>query len=163
MTGSVQNVRQKADPDWKHCENKERKHETDMVVALWFYDACIPMNAINPRYFKQMISRVASMGHGYTGPNYHALRVTLLKEAKTQSCDVSDIVASAKNLCNLFSSIVEMVSEKNVVYMVTGNASNYKGAGKLLHAKYPGIYWSPCSAHCINLTLEDVGKMDLVQ
>ncbi|KAL8488293.1 hypothetical protein ACS0TY_024535 [Phlomoides rotata] len=31
-----------------------------------------------------MISRVASMGHGYTGPNYHALRVPLLKEAKTQ-------------------------------------------------------------------------------
>ncbi|KAL8519839.1 hypothetical protein ACS0TY_010687 [Phlomoides rotata] len=47
--------------------------------------------------------------------------------------------------------------------MVTDNASNYKAAGKLLHAKYPGIYWSPCSAHVINLTLEDVGKMDLVK
>ncbi|KAL8514138.1 hypothetical protein ACS0TY_013314 [Phlomoides rotata] len=191
-------------------QNKERKHETDMAVALWFYDACIPMNAVNSRHFKQMISRVASMGHGYTGPNYHALRVPLLKEAKTQvnltilslrskwaetgctimgdgwtdrshrslinflvycpygisfmkSCDVSDIVSSVKNLCNLFSSIVEMVGEKNVVHMVTDNASNYKAAGKLLHAKYPGIYWSSCSDHVINLTLEDVGKMDLVK
>ncbi|KAL8556007.1 hypothetical protein ACS0TY_003716 [Phlomoides rotata] len=140
-------------------QNKERKHETDMDVALWFYDACIPMNAVNSRYFKKMIIRVASMGHGYTGPNYHALRVPLLKEAKTQvnltilslrskwaetgctimgdgwtdrchrtlinflvycpyvisfmkSCDVSDIVSNAENLCNLFSSIVEMVGEK---------------------------------------------------
>ncbi|KAL8521685.1 hypothetical protein ACS0TY_011989 [Phlomoides rotata] len=131
-------------------QNKERKHETDMVVALWFYDACIPMNAVKSRYFKQMISRVASMGHGYTGPNYHALRVSLLKEAKTQvnltilslrskwveiGCTImgdgwTDKSHSVENLCNLFSSIVEMVGEKNVVHMVTGNASNYKAAGK---------------------------------
>ncbi|KAL8512130.1 hypothetical protein ACS0TY_018546 [Phlomoides rotata] len=80
-----------------------------------------------------------------------------------KSCDVSDIVSSVETLCNLFPSIVQMVGEKNVVHMVTDNASNYKVVGKLLHAKYPGIYWSPCSAHCINLTLEDVVKMDLVQ
>ncbi|KAL8492718.1 hypothetical protein ACS0TY_024059 [Phlomoides rotata] len=148
------------------------------------------MNAVNSRYFKQMISRVASMDHGYTDLTILSLRS---KWAETgcimgdgwtdrshrslinflvycpysisfmKSCDMSDILSSAENLCNLFSSIVNMVGEKNVIHMVTDNASNYKTAGKLLHAKYPGIYWSPCSAHCINLTLEDVGKMDLVQ
>ncbi|XP_010436496.1 PREDICTED: uncharacterized protein LOC104720259 [Camelina sativa] len=36
-------------------------------------------------YFKEpMMSKVASMGHGYVGPSYHALRVGLLRDAKVQ-------------------------------------------------------------------------------
>ena len=35
--------------------------------------------------------------------------------------------------------------------------------GKLLCAKYPTIFWTPCAAHCIDLMLEDIGKLAWVQ
>ncbi|KAG6480722.1 hypothetical protein ZIOFF_057307 [Zingiber officinale] len=52
---------------------------------------------------------------------------------------------------------------KNVVHMVTNNASNYKAVGTLLSEKYPTICWSPCAAHCINLILKDIGQMNDVK
>ncbi|KAL4567441.1 hypothetical protein LXL04_023025 [Taraxacum kok-saghyz] len=111
--------------------------------------------------------------YGYKAPNYHALRVNLLTDAKKSvsllidsyrsqriecGCtimsdgwrdirhrhlinflfycakgisflkfvDASDIVNNASNLCNLFAEIVELVGEKNVVQIVTANATNYK-------------------------------------
>ncbi|KAM0036374.1 putative transcription factor/ chromatin remodeling BED-type(Zn) family [Helianthus debilis subsp. tardiflorus] len=63
-------------------QSKERVHDTDLAVAMWLYDACIPMNAVNSPLFPIAMSKVASMGHGYTGPSYHQVRVNLLKDAK---------------------------------------------------------------------------------
>ena len=51
---------------------------------------------------------------------------------------------------------------KNVVHFITDNAANYKAAGRLLNEKYPSIFWLPCVAHCLNLILGDIGKMELV-
>ena len=31
--------------------------------------------------------------------------------------------------------------------------------GRLLEAKYPHLFWTPCAAHCLDLMLEDIGKM----
>ncbi|XP_027120548.1 uncharacterized protein [Coffea arabica] len=56
-----------------------------------------------------------------------------------------------------------MVGSKNVVHLVTDNASNYKAAGTLLNERYPTICWSPCAAHCINLILKDIGEMGTVK
>ncbi|XP_075658894.1 uncharacterized protein LOC142628736 [Castanea sativa] len=55
-----------------------------MAVARWMYDACIPTNAVNSSYYQPMLNAVASYGTGYEGPNYHALRVPLLREAKRE-------------------------------------------------------------------------------
>ncbi|KAK8946941.1 Mitochondrial import inner membrane translocase subunit TIM22-1 [Platanthera zijinensis] len=43
--------------------------------------------------------------------------------------------------------------------VVTDNASNYKAAGKILMERRPTLFWTPCAAHCIDLMLEDIGKM----
>ena len=51
----------------------------------------------------------------------------------------------------------------NVVQIITDNASNYVLAGKLLEEKHPTIFWTPCAAHCIDLMLEDIGKLDWVK
>ncbi|CAN7058200.1 unnamed protein product [Brassica rapa subsp. trilocularis] len=75
-------------------QSKEKVHDADMAVALWFYDACIPMNAVNSPFFPVMLSKAASLGHGYTGPSYHALRVGLLRDAKKH---VSLIVESFRS------------------------------------------------------------------
>ena len=61
-------------PTIKACmQSKEKWHDTDLAIALWFYDACIPLNACNSPMFPIAMSKIASMGHGYTGPTYHAL------------------------------------------------------------------------------------------
>ncbi|KAK1440659.1 hypothetical protein QVD17_06488 [Tagetes erecta] len=63
-------------------QSKERLLDTDLAVAMWIYHACIPMNAVNSPLFPIAMSKVSSMGHGYIGPSYHALRVSLLRDAK---------------------------------------------------------------------------------
>ncbi|XP_065871368.1 uncharacterized protein [Euphorbia lathyris] len=65
-------------------QSKEKWHDTDMAISMWFYDACIPFNAVNSPYFQAAADRIASMGHGYRVPSFHALRLNLLKDAKAQ-------------------------------------------------------------------------------
>lgn len=43
--------------------------------------------------------------------------------------------------------------------MVTDNGANYKAAGKLLERRFPGLWWTPCAAHCINLIMEEIGSI----
>ncbi|KAI3515159.1 hypothetical protein L1887_13912 [Cichorium endivia] len=54
--------------------------------------------------------------------------------------------------------MVHKVGEENVVQVITDNASAYVKPGKLLEAKRPHLFWTPCAAHCIDLMLEDIGK-----
>ena len=39
------------------------------------------------------------------------------------------------------------------------NGANYKAAGKILMDRIPTLFWSPCAAHCLDLMLEDIGKL----
>ncbi|CAG7874358.1 unnamed protein product [Brassica rapa] len=66
-------------------------------------------------------------------------------------------------LFKLLDEMVEEVGEKNVIQVVIDNASNYVKAGKLLEAKRPHLFWTPCAAHCIDLMLEDIGKIHAVK
>ncbi|XP_052118718.1 uncharacterized protein LOC127748378 [Arachis duranensis] len=45
------------------------------------------------------------------------------------------------------------------MHVVTDNAANYVSAGKLIHEKYPNIFWSPCAAYYINLILKDIASL----
>ena len=56
-----------------------------------------------------------------------------------------------------------MGGPKNIVHLVTDNASNYVFVGKLLCKKYKTISWSPCAAHCLNLVLQEIGDMPHVE
>ncbi|XP_028219434.1 uncharacterized protein LOC114401185 [Glycine soja] len=80
-----------------------------------------------------------------------------------KSVDGSDFVKTGENLFELLDAIVEEVGEANVVQVVTNNGSNYVLAGKLLEEKRKHIYWTPCAAHCIDLMLEDIGKLSLIR
>ncbi|GKU92834.1 hypothetical protein SLEP1_g6507 [Rubroshorea leprosula] len=188
---------------------KDAVHKADMAVARFFFDSCLPINAINSPYFRPMLDAIAAIGPGYKGPSYHMMRSTLLCDLKKEvqllvnsyrsvwaetgctimgdgwqdqsnrqlinflvycprgitfvkSVDASDVVKDASMLCNLFKELVEFVGASNVVHLVTDNAANYKKAGKLLNDLYPTIFWSPCAAHCLNLILSDIGKLNVV-
>ncbi|KAL3509230.1 hypothetical protein ACH5RR_028631 [Cinchona calisaya] len=55
-------------PTIKAClQSKEKWHNTDMAVAIWFYDTFIPINAVNSPFYQRVIDHVASMRHGYKG------------------------------------------------------------------------------------------------
>ncbi|CAH9120819.1 unnamed protein product, partial [Cuscuta epithymum] len=79
-----------------------------------------------------------------------------------KSMDVSEVSKDANLMFNILDEMIEEVGEQNVVQVVTDNASAYVKAGKLLEAKRPHLYWTPCAAHCIDLMLEDIGKIPKV-
>ncbi|XP_020681961.1 uncharacterized protein LOC110099218, partial [Dendrobium catenatum] len=170
--------------------SKEAVHRADLAVARWFFDCCIPFNAINSPYAQKAVDAITAIGPGYKLPSYHNMRVNLLKDCKEEcrllidcyrntwkdtGCtlmadgwtdgrmDASDIVKDATNLYSLFSEVVEWVGPENIFQLVTDNAANYKKAGELLKARFNNIYWSPCAAHCLNLILKDLGSMPLIE
>lgn len=80
-----------------------------------------------------------------------------------KSIDASDKAKDANLLCDLLDQFVKEVGPENVVQVVTDNASNYVAAGNKLMNVYPSLYWTPCACHCIDLLLEDIGKMAWVR
>ncbi|CAH9136807.1 unnamed protein product [Cuscuta epithymum] len=75
------------------------------------------------------------------------------------SVDASAESQDATLLAGLLEKKIEEVGKDKVVQVVTDNGSNYKAAGKLLEHKIPTLYWTPCAAHCLDLMLEDIGKL----
>ncbi|KAI0499541.1 hypothetical protein KFK09_017745 [Dendrobium nobile] len=64
--------------------SKEAMHRANLAIARWFYDSCIPFNAINSPFAQKDIDAVAAIGPGYKLPSYHRLRVNLLRDAKEE-------------------------------------------------------------------------------
>jgi hypothetical protein len=79
-----------------------------------------------------------------------------------KTVDASEASKTAVLLHKLFREVVLFVGPENIVHMVTDNSSNYVAACKLLVEEFPSIFWSPCATHCINLILQDVGKLQSV-
>ncbi|XP_057496178.1 uncharacterized protein LOC130781124 [Actinidia eriantha] len=77
-----------------------------------------------------------------------------------KSVDATDITKSSEALLSLFDGVVQEVGPNNIVNFVTDTEPSYKDAGKALMGKYKTFFWSASSAHCIDLMLEDIGKMD---
>ena len=71
----------------------------------------------------------------------------------------SSFMKTGEKNFELLDAFVEQIGEANVVQVVSNNGSNYMLAGKLLEAKRPNLYWTPCAAHCLDLILEDIGKI----
>ncbi|XP_061983055.1 uncharacterized protein LOC133702746 [Populus nigra] len=156
-------------------QRKEAVERCDLALAKWMIDACVPFNAVNSVYYQHAIDAVTAMGSGYKGPNLHAIRGYYLAKAVDEvkiyvetyreiwkKTDVSDVSNTARLLYQLFREVVLYVGVENIVYMVTDNAANYVAAGKLLMEEFPSIFWSPCAAYCINLILQDIGKLQSV-
>ncbi|XP_059073706.1 uncharacterized protein LOC131874380 [Cryptomeria japonica] len=76
-----------------------------------------------------------------------------------KSIDASNEVKNAETLSSMLDEVVTEVGVQNVVQVVTDNAAAYVAAGKLLQARHPPLFWSPCDAHCLDLLLEDIGKL----
>ncbi|XP_024927992.3 uncharacterized protein LOC107412863 isoform X2 [Ziziphus jujuba] len=80
-----------------------------------------------------------------------------------KSVDASDISNCPNTLLDLFDGIVQAVGPKNIVNFVTDSTPSYKAARKLLMDKYKTFFCSTCGIHCIDLVLEEIGKLDEVK
>ncbi|XP_028099435.1 uncharacterized protein LOC114298970 isoform X2 [Camellia sinensis] len=76
-----------------------------------------------------------------------------------KSADATGISKSSEALLSLFDSVVQEVRPNNIVNFVTDTEPSYKAAGKALMDKYRTFFWSASGAHCIDLMLEEIGKM----
>lgn len=80
-----------------------------------------------------------------------------------KSVDGSDTIKYEDLMFKYLDDVVEEIGEKNVVQVITINASNYKNAGKKLMEKRKKLWWTPCAAHCIDLMLEDISKLTVFE
>ncbi|MQL86777.1 hypothetical protein Taro_019318, partial [Colocasia esculenta] len=80
-----------------------------------------------------------------------------------KSVDASGKVKNADYLFQLMDEMVQEIGEKRIVQVVTDNAAAFKLAGQKLMEKREHLYWVPCSAHCIDLMLEDICEDPMVE
>nr|XP_016494157.1 PREDICTED: uncharacterized protein LOC107813401 [Nicotiana tabacum] len=75
-----------------------------------------------------------------------------------ESVDASDSSTDSTKMYSLYKSKIDSIGAKNVVQVVTDNASENVKAGDMMSACYPHIYWTPCAAHSVNLIFGDIFK-----
>jgi hypothetical protein len=80
-----------------------------------------------------------------------------------KSVDASAYTKDAQLLCELLDGFIREIGPQYVVQVITDNAGNYVAAGRMLMQRYPSLYWSPCVVHCIDLILEDMGKLPWIK
>lgn len=77
--------------------------------------------------------------------------------------DASAQIKDARTLCDLLDVFILEVGAENVVQVIMGNAANYVDVSRMLTDRHPTLFWTPCVAHCIDLMLEDIGKIPFVK
>ncbi|XP_028094883.1 uncharacterized protein LOC114294889 [Camellia sinensis] len=111
------------------------------------------------------VDGIANYGPGFKPPSMHELRTWILKaEVK----DINVMMEEHKKACKQCGCSImsdgwtdgkNEIGEDNVVQVITDDASNYVNVGSRLMEKRKKLYWTPCAAHCIDLMLEDIGKL----
>ncbi len=80
-----------------------------------------------------------------------------------KSVDASAQIKDARTLCDLLDAFILEVGAENVVQVITDNVANYVAVGKMLMDRHPALFWTPCAAQCIDLMLQDIGKISFVK
>ncbi|XP_066361110.1 uncharacterized protein [Miscanthus floridulus] len=76
-----------------------------------------------------------------------------------ESVDASAEVHDAFMLADLLGKKIDEIGKEKVVQVITDNGANYKAAGRILMERIPTLFWSPCDAHCLDLMMEEIGKL----
>jgi hypothetical protein len=64
----------------------------------------------------------------------------------------------AQYMGELFIKVIEDVGVDSCVKIITYNAHVCKDVGMIVEAKYPQIFWTPCIAHALNLSLKSIAR-----
>ncbi|SPT19209.1 unnamed protein product [Triticum aestivum] len=147
-------------------KTKEQKDDVDGHVADFLYENCLPLNIVNSRSWEILLESIGQYGSDYISPTYHQVREPLLEKAKIKTDNLKGKhevawkeYVDANLVAKSLSEQIDAIGPELVVQVVSDNGSNYKAAGRLLMEKYPTMYWTPYAAHCLDLMLEDIGKI----
>ncbi|CAN6243746.1 unnamed protein product [Urochloa humidicola] len=69
--------------------------------------------------------------------------------------DYSGIEKTGEAIAEFLLKAIEEIGYRNVVQVVTDNASNCKAAGREIQKVHKHIFWSPCVVHTLNLIFKD--------
>ncbi|RVW61548.1 hypothetical protein CK203_066203 [Vitis vinifera] len=150
----------------KKPRQKEARERACTLITRWMYEAAIPFNAITYPSFQPMIEVIGQYGVGMKDQLFMRKERTLVNFLVNcskgtmfmQSIDASSMIKTGEKMFELLDKWVEQVGEENVIQVITDNHSSYVD-GRLLELKRPHLYWTPCAAHCLDLILEDIGKL----
>eukprot|EP00253_Pinus_taeda_P017474 PITA_17474 len=154
----------------KNIHSQARK----AIANFWYYSN-IPFHCAISPYWKAMIDAVAIfhsswvetgctiMSDGWIDQRNRTL-INLLVSCPVgtmflKSVAASEKVKNAQLICKMMEEVIQEVGEERVVQIVTDNVANYMVAGRLFEIRHPTIFWTYCVAHCIDLMLEDIGKL----
>jgi hypothetical protein len=84
-------------------------------------------------------------------------------EVFLDSTDTSGQEKTSQFIADEIERQLHLVGPENVVQVITDSASNCKGSWPLLTAKFPHLVCGPCTAHCLDLLLEDLAKLDWIK
>ena len=105
------------------------------------------------------------MSDGWTDGNSRCLINFLVNSPAgtwfMKSIDASDTNKNGELMFKYLDDVVKEIGEEYVVQAITDNASNYVNDGMRLMEKMRRLWWTPCAAHCIDLMLEDIGKVNV--
>ncbi|KAE8712652.1 hypothetical protein F3Y22_tig00110239pilonHSYRG00274 [Hibiscus syriacus] len=70
---------------------------------------------------------------------------------------------TAEYYFDIMEKMVDEIGENFIVQFVTDNEVTIKAGGKMLMQNRRHMYWSACSAHCLDLILEEIGNKKSVK
>ncbi len=95
-------------------------------------------------------------------PLLNLLMVTPKGKKFLESVDTSGDTKDADFIAQVVGKAIEDVGAEIVVQVCMDGAAVCKAAGRKLEAHFPHITFTPCTLHCLDLLLEDMGKLDWV-
>jgi hypothetical protein len=75
---------------------------------------------------------------------------------------VVDTGGETKDAAYIVGQLIDCIREvgvDSVIQVITDSAVVCKAAGRLVEQEFSWITWTPCTPHCLDLLLEDVGKL----
>ncbi|CAI5932741.1 unnamed protein product [Closterium sp. NIES-64] len=88
--------------------------------------------------------------------------VIALNDTAPVIVDIVDSKTAKKTgdyLAGLIGKSISEVGKDLVVQVIMDNASNNRSAAEKLKVEFPGIFFTNCAAHCLDLMLHDFGKV----
>lgn len=96
-------------------------------------------------------------------PIINFLMITSEGATFLSSIDTSGQEKNATFIAKLLEGHIDEIGHQNIVQIVMDSAASCVAAGKLVMAKFLSIVCSPCTAHCLDLLLEDIGKQKWIR
>ena len=82
---------------------------------------------------------------------------------KAIDASIAGLTITGEFIWSHIKTVIEEIGPQHVVQVVTDNGSNCALMGRLLEEEYPAIVWTPCASHCLDLLIEDIGKISWVR